>query len=190
MIRSKEDYKYYIIQDDKMRFGDKCSWIIKLRAGKSWLFMRTLRRYEYIANCKNGLFFKAVLGGIKLYYRHLSYTLGWTVPINTCGPGLCIVHIGTAVISDRAVIGKNCRMHAGVNIGAFAGGAPHIGDSVYIGPGAKLYGNIEIASHCAIGANAVVNSSFLEPGITIAGIPAGKVSNKGSAELIGGGSDD
>lgn len=41
--------------------------------------------------------------------------------------------------------------------------APKIGDNVYIGPGAVLFGDIEIADNCWIGANAVVNKSFLEP---------------------------
>jgi serine O-acetyltransferase len=53
---------------------------------------------------------------------------------------------------------------------------------VYIAPGAKIYGAIEIADNIAIGANAVVNKSFLEPNITIAGVPARKISDKGSTE--------
>ena len=35
-----------------------------------------------------------------------------------------------------------------------------IGDNVYIGPGAVLYGPIAIADNIAIGANSVVNTSF------------------------------
>ena len=58
-----------------------------------------------------------------------------------------------------------------------------IGDNVYIGPD-KTFGSITIADDIAIGANSVVNSSFTQPGITIAGIPAKKVSNKGSERLI------
>ena len=61
-----------------------------------------------------------------------------------------------------------------VNIGANAGSskAPKIGDNVYIGPGAVIYGEIEIADGCYISANAVVNKSFLEPHAVIAGVPA------------------
>lgn len=62
--------------------------------------------------------------------------------------------------------------------------APKIGNNVFIGAGAKIYGDIIIADDTAIGANSLVNKSFTESGITIAGIPARKVSNKGSKNLI------
>lgn len=61
-----------------------------------------------------------------------------------------------------------------VNISANQGSlkAPIIGDNVYIGPGAVLFGEITIADGCYIGANAVVNKSFTEPNSVIVGIPA------------------
>jgi serine O-acetyltransferase len=62
-------------------------------------------------------------------------------------------------------------------------GYPTIGDNVYIGPGAKIFGKITIGNNVAIGANAVVNSDV--PSIcTFGGIPAKKISNKGSDGLI------
>lgn len=54
-----------------------------------------------------------------------------------------------------------------------------IGKHVYIGPGAKIFGDIYIADDIAIGANAVVNKSFTTPGITVAGVPAKIISDKG-----------
>lgn len=62
------------------------------------------------------------------------------------------------------------------------GEVPQIGDYVYIGPGVKLYGKIQLGNHVAIGANAVVNKSF-QDNVTIAGIPAKIISNKGSEKL-------
>ena len=53
-----------------------------------------------------------------------------------------------------------------------------------IASGAKIFGNITIADGIVIGANSVVNKSFLEPNITIAGVPAKKISNKGSQDRI------
>jgi serine O-acetyltransferase len=67
-----------------------------------------------------------------------------------------------------------------VNIGGWDGGNPRLGDNVYIGPGAKIFGDIDIASNIAIGANAVVNKSFMESGISIGGVPAVKVSDNGN----------
>jgi len=53
-------------------------------------------------------------------------------------------------------------------------GYPTIGDVVYIGPGAKVFGKITIGSHVKIGANAVVHRDIpagsvvaLSPGHTV-----------------------
>ena len=44
-----------------------------------------------------------------------------------------------------------------------------------VGAGAKIIGNVKIADNIKIAAGAVVVNSFMEPGITIAGIPARKI---------------
>ena len=111
------------------------------------------------------------------FFSKLSVKLGFTIPLNVFGPGLCIVHYGTIVISPNAKVGANCRIHPSTCIGA-AGGkmeAPQVGDNVYIGPGAKLYGNIQIGNNIAIAPNAAVASSFTENGILIGGVPAKKI---------------
>lgn len=97
------------------------------------------------------------------------------------------MHNGPIVVSGRAKIGKNCRIHVGVNIGyAAVKGmdlAPIIGNNIYLDPGYKLFGPIKIGDNVAVGANAVVNKSF-EDSCTIAGTPAKVISNKGSQEYI------
>lgn len=50
--------------------------------------------------------------------------------------------------------------------------APIIEDNVYIGPGALLFGEIQIADSITIAANATVNKSFSENNVVIAGVPA------------------
>ncbi|WP_292389244.1 serine O-acetyltransferase [Methanosarcina sp. UBA5] len=116
----------------------------------------------------------------------MSIHLGFTIPLNVFGPGLCIAHRGTIVINKDVRIGENCRIHACTNIGSNRDdiSAPQIGNNVYIGPGAKIFGNITIADNIAIGANSVVNKSFYEKGISIAGVPAKKINNKGSNGII------
>lgn len=121
---------------------------------------------------------------------YLCDKYNWTIPINVFGPGLAIVHAGTIVVSGSAQVGKNCRIHVCTNIGRAAirdgkeSGAPVIGDNVYIGPGAKLFGPIRIGDNTVIGANAVVNKSFEEGNCTIAGVPAKMVSSNNSHEFI------
>lgn len=98
-----------------------------------------------------------------------------------------MAHTGTIVISTYAIIGENCRIHAGVNIGTAAGTqgqAPKIGNNVYIGPGAKIYGPITVADGVAIGANAVVNKDFLEENATLVGVPAKVINYKGSEGFL------
>ena len=112
-------------------------------------------------------------------FKKLSISLGFSIPKNSCGPGLAVPHYGTIIINSRAKIGKNCKIHVGVNIGA-AGGqkeAPTIGDNVYLGPGAKIYGDITLGNNIAVAANACVGKSFLEENIVIGGIPAKKIKN-------------
>ena len=70
---------------------------------------------------------------------------------------MSLAHRGTIVINPKVKIGKNCRIHICVNIGDYNGGAPVIGNNVYIGPGAKLFGDIEIAD----GVKIKVNKSML-----------------------------
>lgn len=186
MIQSTEDYLFYLESDRiSLNIQRKKPFIF---GHEIWVYQRLLRKVEYLTNCKKGIFTKLFL----LYYRYrlrqYEIRLGFWIGINICEAGLNLAHFGNIVIGAKK-IGENCRIHSGVNIGVGAGGTsrddgPIIGNNVYIGPGAKIFGPIFIADDIAIGANAVVNKSFNEPGITIAGIPAKKISDKGSDGLL------
>ena len=177
MIQSKTDYKRYIACDLKAHQLSSVSiydywWRDCLR------FQLRLRKIEYLYNvrrhnpfCRIGLFVLEIIN------HRLATRLGFSIPKNVFGPWLCIVHYGTIVVSPLAKIGAWCRIHPSTSIGEY-NGAPKCGDYVYIGPGAKLFGNITIGSNVAIGANSVVNNSF-GSNLTIAGIPAQILNNKG-----------
>ena len=51
---------------------------------------------------------------------------------------------------------------------------------MFIGTGAKIIEDLKMERDIAIVANSVVTKSFNEPGITIEGIPAKKISNNNS----------
>jgi serine O-acetyltransferase len=178
MIRSKRDYKYYLEAD---RVALRIAKGQRTLFREIWKFERLLRRVEYLLNCRPPFFFVRIALA-KIRFRNLSIKLGIDIPPNVCGPGLSIAHRGTIVVNANSMIGANCRIHPCVVIGATGGSAqaPKIGNNVYIGPGAKIFGSIEIADGIAIGANAVVNKTFLEIGVTIAGIPAKKISDNSS----------
>ncbi|MFD2725962.1 serine O-acetyltransferase [Hyunsoonleella rubra] len=182
MIDSKQAYHHYL-KMDKVALGlEGHSFGFRLKEflfpNYIGAFQKTLRKVEYYTNCKcNSVLGKLFLTYYKIKLRKRALKIGVSIPINVFGPGLSIVHYGTIVVNSASKVGKNCRIHACTNIGASGGSskAPQIGDNVYIGPGAKIYGDIRIGNNIAIGANAVVHKSFEEDGIMIAGNPAKKI---------------
>ncbi len=180
MIKSKDDYKFYLAAD-KLALAIKHSRP-RLFQDDTWKFERLLRRVEYLENCSQNKIAKIYCLQEKFRLLRLSSKLGFAIPRNVFGPGLSIAHGGPIVVHSKATVGENCRIDRCVSIGSiyYPSPAPRIGNNVYIGPGAVIDGDIEIADGIAIGVNSYVNKSFLEPGITIAGCPAKKVSDKGS----------
>jgi len=83
-------------------------------------------------------------------------------------------------------IGCNCMILNDVTVGITNGlyKGPRIGNNVYIGTGAKIIGDIFIADGVCVGANAVVVKSIEEKNITVGGIPATKISDKGSSAFL------
>lgn len=120
--------------------------------------------------------------------RHYEFKFGFSIPVRTkIGPGLYFSHFGGIVINSAATIGSNCNIGHGVTIGQSnrgkCKGVPVIGDRVFIGPGAKIFGGIRIGSGAAIGANAVVTSDVPENGV-VGGVPARALSMIGSEGYI------
>lgn len=105
-----------------------------------WKFERLLRRSEYWHNRpKTPL---TVFWGkfLSLRLARMEARLGFSIPLNVFDSGLSIAHVGPIVVSPYARIGRNCRIHVGVNIGTRAGvpdEAPTIGDEAYIGVGCR-----------------------------------------------------
>jgi len=188
MIKSKQEYLKYLDRDFYALYGNKTSkskFYLKMTDG-CLKYQSILRKCEYYRNCKKDIFSKLYYVFLKLKLRKCRFKYGFEIPENVCEEGLSIAHIGNIIINSKAKIGKNCRIHVGVNIGCGARGegVPTIGDNCYIGPGAKLFDNIVIGDNTVIGANAVVNKSFPEGNMTIGGIPAKKISDKTSEGII------
>lgn len=186
MINNKKDYKEYYRQDLIHTGIINKKWYYRIIDCR-FHFYKVLRYTEYYNNCKNKWYHRIPKKIINIRYQRLCNKYQWTIPINVFDSGLSIIHIGPIVVSGDARIGKNCRIHVCTNIGRAPAkgvdGAPIIGDNVYIGPGVKMFGGINIGDNCVIGANAVVNKSF-PSNCTIAGVPAKKISDKTSNEYI------
>ena len=178
MITDKQSYRYYL-QRDLQAYGlEKISLYTWFRMD-CLRYIRRMRKIEYLYNAKrHNPICRMQLFCLEAINHRLSTRLGLTVPRNVFGPGLCIVHHGTVVVSHKAKVGENCRIHPSTCIGEY-NGAPVIGDNVYIGPGAKIFGPVTIGNNVAIGANAVVNRDIPD-NVTAGGIPATVISSKSS----------
>ena len=175
MILTKEDLNNYLLCD-KRALGKNYSrpkWNDEI-----WKFEIALRHHEYHYNNKDKFIHKILCFYWAWRHHKIGVRLNFTIPVNTCGKGLRLNHYGTVIINSNAIIGDFCDIHADVNIGQNGGGkingknTPIIGNNVWIGPGAKLFGKITIADYCQIGANAVVNKSFNIVGAVLVGCPA------------------
>ena len=136
-----------------------------------------LRKTEYFINTNKKI--RALI--YKLLLRKFQNKYALNIPINRCGKGFKIMHLGPVLINEKAIIGKDCSLH--MNTAVVAGGSnngvPRLDDGVVVGIGAVVLGNIYIAKNVAIGANAVVNKSVTEENIAVAGVPARKISSNG-----------
>ena len=189
MIKSKDDLKYYIecdLKSLKCYPLKKSHKISALLCPAIWKYQIKLRKLEYMKNCKKIKGINKIIYFVK-YNNFLKYglKLGFSIPINVFG------HAGTIIINGHAKVGSNARIHAGVNIGNSSkfgenwtpDNVPTIGNNVYIGPGAKIYGNITIGDNVAIGANSVVNKD-VPSGVTVAGVPAKIINQNGSEGMV------
>ncbi|MCI8565292.1 MAG: serine acetyltransferase [Lachnospiraceae bacterium] len=195
MISSKQELNYYIECD--LRSLGLFPLTLRKKVGgmvtpSRWKLQIKLRKLEYLsAKAGNNLLTNIVLLFASKSFERYCQKLGCEIPAGVFGPGLCINHPGGIVVTGNARVGSNCRINAGVNIGEFGkfnnspqgANAPIIGNNVYIGPGAKIFGAITIGDNAAIGANAVVNKN-VPSGSTVVGIPGRNLENKGSFNLI------
>lgn len=103
------------------------------------------------------------------------------------GKGLFIPHAQGIIIHGDVKMGENCNLSQDVTIGiggrADKRGTPKLGDRVFVGAGARVFGAIAIGNDVAIGANAVVTKDLPDNAVAV-GVPAKVVSYKGSQDFV------
>lgn len=184
-MKSREELAYFLE-------ADRLSLNVQRRRPRLigddiWKYQRALRHHEYWTARPSGLLTLLPRFFWRYRYYKLGILLNFEIPPFVAGPGLSLAHRGPVIVNPHARIGRNCRIHSCVNIGTAAGTqdqAPTIGDDCYLGPGAKLFGAIEIAAGTAVAAQAVVNRSCLEANVTLGGIPATIISRKGAQPYL------
>lgn len=131
---------------------------------------------------------KIALRLFNLYYFNLQTRFCCELPYETeIGPGFYFGHVFGTIVNAQCRFGKNVNMSHAVTLGKIAkgprAGAPVVGDNVYIGPGAKIIGGIQLSKGTTVGANAVITKDTPEDAVMV-GIPAKILSLKGSGDYI------
>lgn len=184
MIQTKNDLKkilavekdYYL---DKNLFRRVISSFCYRKDPVLWNYQRYLRITEYHKNNKVKSLYHYIMYAI--YTRRLNklgIKLGIEMWENVFDTGLKIHHPGNIIVNGMAKVGKNCQLYGNNCIGNNGKtlDAPVIGNNVELGTGAVVIGGVFIADDIKVAAGAVVIHSFTESGITVAGVPAKKVS--------------
>ncbi len=133
-------------------------------------YLRSMRYVAYFSNTG-----KKSANIIKyLYHRwnfqRLGMRLGFSIGPNVFDYGLVIPHYGTIVVNSGTRAGKYCVLHTSTCIG---GAGNMIGNALYLASGAMVMGpNTTLDDNVSVAANSIVNKSFSESNILLAGTPA------------------
>lgn len=174
MITNKEEYKYYVSEDEKryhIRFIDRFIFNENYYLFK---YLKNLRRLEYLTNKKQkNILQKIEYAFVFWQYKRLGFKYRIKIGINTCGPGLLLPHMGLIRIGTFAKVGARCTIGPNVVIGTkdkFENIAT-IGDDVEICLGAKIIGKVTIGNHAVIAPNSVVIKD-VPASCIVSGVPA------------------
>lgn len=178
----------FLVKSDLHRYaGDSklSSFMYHIALSPGYTYSFWMRLCSYLRSHK---IFRYIFPVAWLILRHYEYKYGISISHQTkIGSGLHIGHTGGIVVNQHVVIGKNCNISHQVTIGrsnrGTKKGCPLIGDNVYIGPGAKVFGNIHIGNNVAVGANCVVTKDIPDHSVVV-GIPGRVISSQGSAGYI------
>jgi len=140
--------------------------------------------FLYSKTEKNKLFRLFVSFAYYIGFKQIQILTSISIPVGAkIGKGLYLAHFGPILISGGTRIGDNCNLGNQVIIGYGRAnnrdGHPTLGNRVFVGPGAKIFGPVKIGNDVAIGANAVVTHDIPDRAVVV-GIPAEVISYQGS----------
>ena len=178
------EYRYLVLSDLYRITGNiKTATLLKhVMMGESFKYNFWMRTCRY---AKTSFLLKYTIYPIaRIMIHRLTYKLGISIPpITQIGCGFYIGHFGGIVINEKSIIGNNCNISQGVTLGQANRGKnkgwPKLGDNIYIGPGAKIFGAVKVGNNVAIGANCVVTKDIPDNSVVV-GIPCRVISQEGS----------
>lgn len=106
-------------------------------------------------------------------------------PVTKIGSGIVFPHGFPLVIHSHAVIGNNCIIHPGVQIGTSRtkDGAPVVGNNCFLGNGCHIIGNCRIGNWCFISPGAFVCKDIPDGSVVGFGIN-NIISDKGKENVL------
>ena len=95
--------------------------------------------------------------------------MGFSIGYNVFGYGLFIPHYGTIVVGGTNKIGNYAVLHTSICI---SDNGKEIGDAFYCATGVKMTSKLTLGNNISVGANSLVNKSFITNNVLIGGVPA------------------
>lgn len=172
-INSRAELRFVLMADLMMNRG-VVRRSIKLRLRNLLIpdyimsYLRCMRHVSFYSGRK-GLLNKFLFIIYAVRYRRLGIKLGFSIGCDCFGYGLVIPHYGTIVVGESNRIGNYAVLHTSTCI---SGNSKVIGDALYLSTGATMTTKLNLGSNISVGANSVVNKSFEEDNVMIAGSPA------------------
>lgn len=183
MIKTKQDLIEYINADMSRQPYPKS--LVKRLFGRSGKIVRwkvCLRKCKYHYNNRNSI--RHTIAYLMYLARIRKYENKYCseIPINVFGKGLLIWHPEIIIINENAIIGEYCSISSGVVVAQAHDEYPVIGDYVELMIDCKVLGGIRVADYVRVGAGALVLKNVNDSDVTLGGVPARKISDKGAKE--------
>lgn len=180
MIKSKQDKEYYISQDRLANIGNPSFlkyWFKRFYETEgmmAYLYLKSLREYEYALNCTEGISRKILVAVRKWQWHKLCIKYNISIGPNMVGPGFRMPHIvGGGIIINCKSMGANCSANTNVLVGNKdeADAVATIGDNVKLSTGCMVIGRIMIGDNVTVAPNAVVTKD-VPADCVVGGVPA------------------
>lgn len=130
-------------------------------------YLQYMRRCSYYKH-QEGITAKILFFYNYWMFRKLAVKYGFSIGYDVFGYGLVIPHYGTIVVGPSNRIGNFAVLHTSTCI---TDNNKQIGNALYLSSGAKITSKIILGDNVTIGANAVVNKSFIEGNCLLVGVP-------------------
>ena len=179
MIKTRKELAFYIKADMMMNRGYFTpSLLTRLRhfffKDSIMSYLNYMRNYAYYKNTPQRWDFlhNILKGYYKMRFVRQGEKLGFSIGENCCGYGLVLHHFGTIVIGTSNRVGNYALINTSTCI---VNSRSNIGNALFLGAGTIISKKVVLGDNIVISAASLVNKSFVEGNIMLAGSPAKEI---------------